>query len=145
MPDSRREFLRHCSAIGFGFAVFGTAAWLEACTAGRVIAMHLEPVDGVIAVPRARIEGMRFLTVRNSLHAEPIYVNLDLPASSRVAVLLKCTHKGCELSPAAKSLRCPCHGSLFSPEGKVLGPPASEDLRLFKVTENKDHILIHIS
>jgi len=37
-----------------------------------------------------------------------------------------CTHLGCQVSydPASKTLRCPCHGGVFAPDGRnVAGPP----------------------
>jgi Rieske Fe-S protein len=37
-----------------------------------------------------------------------------------------CTHLGCRVSYDAKSklLKCPCHGGVFTPEGKnIAGPP----------------------
>lgn len=43
-----------------------------------------------------------------------------------------CTHMGCELNwnSAERSLDCPCHGSRFSYEGKVLEGPAVKPLRV---------------
>ena len=44
----------------------------------------------------------------------------------------RCSHMGCELvwNPEEKSWDCPCHGSRFTEEGKVLDNPAKRDLSL---------------
>ena len=44
------------------------------------------------------------------------------------AVRLRCTHRGCQPDPEADRLVCPCHGSEFTFDGKVLNGPASEPL-----------------
>ena len=52
-----------------------------------------------------------------------------------LAVWQKCTHLGCAV-PWAESenqFHCPCHGSLFSPEGIVQGGPAPRPMDLFPI------------
>jgi len=65
--------------------------------------------------------------------------------SDFVALYTECTHRGCELNPAPNGLQCPCHGSEFSKEGKVLNPPAEKDLLSFPVHLEKDFLSIQIS
>lgn len=42
----------------------------------------------------------------------------------------KCTHFGCVLAwdEPAKAWKCPCHDSVFAPDGKVVKGPASDPL-----------------
>lgn len=46
----------------------------------------------------------------------------------------ECTHMGCYIkwNNSLQSWDCPCHGSRFSPEGKVIGGPAERNLDPFK-------------
>lgn len=46
----------------------------------------------------------------------------------------KCTHLGCELhfNNVDKIWECPCHGSKFTKEGKVIETPANKDLKMGK-------------
>lgn len=52
-----------------------------------------------------------------------------------------CTHLGCELqwNSAEKSWDCPCHGSRFTVEGKILDTPALHELDHI-VPENESHL-----
>ena len=55
-----------------------------------------------------------------------------------------CTHRGCLVSPRDDgSFKCQCHGSLFSPAGKVLKGPAKRDLpRLAVKLDAQRHVLV---
>ncbi len=49
------------------------------------------------------------------------------------AVSTLCTHLGCVVKPGAVGFDCPCHGSQFAPDGKVLRGPAPKALPWFAV------------
>lgn len=44
-----------------------------------------------------------------------------------------CTHLGCVILDSDNGFRCPCHGSLFAPDGKVLKGPAPRDLEWYAI------------
>lgn len=53
------------------------------------------------------------------------------------AVAATCTHEGClvRFNRAQRSWDCPCHGSRFSPDGRVLSGPATRDLHPVELGE----------
>jgi cytochrome b6-f complex iron-sulfur subunit len=55
-----------------------------------------------------------------------------------IAVRTICTHKGCDVELEGTKFICPCHGSEFSLDGKVLSPPAKTDLKIFETVFDSD-------
>lgn len=62
-----------------------------------------------------------------------------------LAVLLECTHRGCELDVGGGIYSCPCHGSEFTLQGKVIEGPATRDLKTFKTHTDHEKIYINLS
>jgi Rieske Fe-S protein len=60
------------------------------------------------------------------------------------ALSLSCTHLGCTLEPAADGFACPCHGSRFDVDGKVLYGPATKGLASLRVEQNEQgHVILY--
>ena len=57
-----------------------------------------------------------------------------------------CTHKQCtvEYEPESKKIVCPCHGSQFHLDGRVLSPPAAKPLKVFPAELANDQVIITI-
>ncbi len=49
-----------------------------------------------------------------------------------------CTHLGCILEKSEEGFQCPCHGSCFNKEGKVLSGAASKDLPWYRLVKDAD-------
>jgi cytochrome b6-f complex iron-sulfur subunit len=58
------------------------------------------------------------------------------------ALDLTCTHLGCTVNATSKGFFCPCHGSVFAPNGNVLKGPADRPLKRLAVDEQGDDVLI---
>ena len=56
---------------------------------------------------------------------------------SLAALSMECTHWGCDVEwgKGQAELECPCHGSRFDLEGKVLEGPADDPLPSYPVSE----------
>ena len=69
--------------------------------------------------------------------------NVYLPtAGATEAISLTCTHQGCTVKRQADGqFLCPCHGSLFAADGKVLSGPAKQDLPRLQVVQRKSEAI----
>jgi cytochrome b6-f complex iron-sulfur subunit len=121
VPLRRREF------IALGVA----AVSLGACAGARYVVPRVSP--GILAIPLAELDrdGQAFL--QSADMQRPIYVR-RLPSGELTAVLASCTHQGCQPEPVADRLACPCHGSEFGFDGRVLQGPAERPLTRYEVT-----------
>lgn len=90
------------------------------------VAAFAEGVDLLAEVP-----GSRF----------PIYVR-KADDGAYTAVVLRCTHRGCQPDPEPDRLTCPCHGSEFAFDGRVLMGPADRPLARHEVEMQGDALLI---
>jgi cytochrome b6-f complex iron-sulfur subunit len=61
-----------------------------------------------------------------------------------VAASSRCTHKGCAVKVDDQSLKCPCHGSVFTLHGTVDTGPARTSLPRFGIRLSGDkHVLVN--
>lgn len=49
------------------------------------------------------------------------------------ALSLVCTHLGCTVEQKPDGFTCPCHGSRYTKDGKVIRGPAEKPLRILRV------------
>lgn len=136
----RRDFVRR--AAGGVFAGAPLAALLAGCAglvarsvplAGGRIHLALahfpelsEPGGSAKVVPEGR--------------QEPVYV-LATDRGRWVALSPICTHLGCTVEIQGSRIVCPCHGSTYDREGRVLQGPAERALARYPVTVSDDGVL----
>lgn len=77
--------------------------------------------------------------------ADPLVV-VRVDATTAAAVDAKCTHLGCTVGYDAGSgdLLCPCHGSVFGLDGRVLSPPAPSPLKTYGATVGAEGISVTV-
>ena len=62
------------------------------------------------------------------------------------AIASMCTHRRCKINALPDhSFKCPCHGSTFTPDGKVTKGPAKIDLPKFTASPNEQgHVIVTV-
>jgi Rieske Fe-S protein len=121
-PLDRREFVFTCACLvagGLVSACASLAARPMPVTDGRVrIALAEHPELG-------RPDGALKILPQGA--TDPLYV-LRLEDGQFAVLSPICTHQGCTVDIQGARLVCPCHGSTYDREGKVLRGPAPRAL-----------------
>ena len=128
----------------------GLSILLQGCASPNYFAQHTVQPYG-ITISKTEFDSMKkdvrvkrpYVLVKNNKLEFPICV-YRFNETEYSALYLKCTHQGCEIQPQGDFLVCPCHGSEYSSQGKVINPPADKDLRKFLVMANENSITIQL-
>jgi cytochrome b6-f complex iron-sulfur subunit len=142
---TRKEFIEQTAALAVVGLSAGTfATLLTGCTTVRYVNGTENADANVVTVPLVEFAESTFVVVRKGgkLPA-PVYLCKHADGTFS-ALVMKCTHKGCEVRPAGDLLICPCHGSEFTNKGVVLSPPALENLLSFRVSIDAASVTIHL-
>ncbi len=130
---SRRDFL--------GIAAFGTAILSTfSALAGTLRFMkpnvrYEESAQFKIGKPENFPEG----TFRK-LDDKKVFIYSD--SDGIYAISSVCTHLGCIVYPTDWGFQCPCHGSQYNKEGKVIAGPAPRTLPWYEINQEVDRTLI---
>ncbi len=127
---NRRELLLRLTAAG-GLLTLRPQAALAA-----KLALPLDSVEQLKSVGGSallKIKGKEILFIRES---EETVLVLD-PT---------CSHRRCTVEYHAERglIVCPCHGSTYSPAGKVLEGPASRDLKRYESSLQDGRIIFEV-
>lgn len=141
MTQTRKEFLKNIGTITIGACCGGLLLSLGGCASVPHISGTRS--SNIIIVKKSDLGENSSVQVSNHSLKAPIFLH-KVGENKFSAVLMLCTHKQCELNPAGSILQCPCHGSEFSQDGKVLEGPAEVDLEKYKVTVEGDNIIIYL-
>jgi nitrite reductase/ring-hydroxylating ferredoxin subunit len=60
--------------------------------------------------------------------------------SGLFAISLVCTHLGCTVVVSGSEISCPCHGSVFDREGRVVKGPADRPLIRLQIAEREGRV-----
>jgi cytochrome b6-f complex iron-sulfur subunit len=135
----RRAFIKSCGILCT--AGIGLPLLLESC---KTIFYAPNIIEGnKITVKKSDFASNSFVIVKNEKLQAPVYLH-KINENEYSAVLMICTHRGCELNAAGSNLICPCHGAEFSNTGKVLSPPAEKDLCKYATSSDQENIYIRL-
>lgn len=132
-PIPRRDFLGLAS-------LWATASTLAFATMG----MLRLPKAAVLSSPSKKFRAQLPSTLLPDVPFIPPGRNVALFRDEQGvhAISITCTHLGCIIKPSATGFDCPCHGSRFAPDGKVIKGPAPAPLPWRKVTVDGDVCLV---
>lgn len=133
-PEDRRDFLNSA-------AVWTTAGALGFATLG----IARMPKPGVFPGQSSEIKvGLPGEYPESSepqrVAGQNLYVLHDASGFAVVAAL--CTHLGCVVAPASDGFDCPCHGSHFARDGRVVKGPAPSPLTWYELSLAPDGQLV---
>lgn len=107
---------------------------------------------GILRLPRAAVLPSPSKTFRAAIPetlpaGEPFVppgrsVALFRDAQGVYAISIICTHLGCIVKPSAQGFECPCHGSLYAPDGSVTKGPAPRALSWLSVSVNDGTVIV---
>ena len=116
----------------------------SAPTPAPVVTSTPQNVSGFVAAKLSELtEGKSKIVVAKDLKGKSVSLALFLSAGVVTAHSVVCTHQGCFVGEADKTLACPCHGSVFDGRtGAVINGPARSPLQSYKVAEAGGDIYI---
>ena len=135
----RREFIKKSTITCL--TCLGVSALMESCKTAYY-APTIKDKNRLV-VKRTDYSQHNFVLIKDERFPAPIYLT-KINENEYSALLMLCTHKGCELNAVNNYLVCPCHGSEFSNTGKVTQSPAEKDLQKFITTSDSENIYIHL-
>jgi len=136
---NRRNFIKTLSCV----SCLGLATVATMCKSFYYAPHTLNKNEKNIIISKTEFDTHSYIIVKNNELPADIYV-CKLADNQYSALLMKCSHKGCDLNPVGDTLHCPCHGSDFTNRGEVLSPPADMPLHSFKVTTDNQQLIIHL-
>ena len=145
---NRKRFIRTCGILAAGTSVAGLA-WSGCGTTQYLAGSSLSGNRLVIrksefVIKRGRKNKMRKFVIAVLPGLEFPVCIYRLADDHYVALDTRCPHRGCGVNAMPHLLVCPCHGSEFSTAGKVLRPPAEDDLTQYILTHDDETLYVHL-
>lgn len=138
----RRDFI---SWVGLGWIASSLPVAIAACSSQTAT---IEPKssasqDWQKVGTTAELDKTSQLVAKDSPVGAVLVVGKSQSANL-IAVNPTCTHKGCTVTwkEEGKKFTCPCHGSEFASDGKVLKGPADKPLKTYAARIEGDSVVV---
>jgi cytochrome b6-f complex iron-sulfur subunit len=143
----RKDFIKSCGLVCLGTTAFSL---LESCASANYFAANIFSENKVVIkksefvkIEKEKRIPRKYVLVKSEKLNFPICI-FQIAENKYSAVLMECTHKGCELHTQGDYLICPCHGSEFTNTGVVQNPPAEQNLKTFIITSDNENIYVQL-
>ena len=145
----RRDFIKTTCAACVG--TFVVSAFLSACKSSKYIANFTNENKKLsikksefIVVEKGKEKTLKYILLKPTELQFPIAV-YKVNDTEYKTVFMQCSHQGCEVEVQGNRFVCPCHGSTYDLEGKVIKGPAEKNLKSFKTSSDNENIYILLS
>ena len=135
----RKEFINRCMMLAAGCVSVDV---LAGCTSLPIVS-HVRDGSKAI-VTKSSFADKEYVLIEVDELPAPVFISRQ-NEEEYAAVLLKCTHRGCQVQPAGEIMECPCHGSRYSRTGSVIRGPAPKDLVQYPTEVTGDSIRVLVS
>lgn len=132
--SGRRGFIQRLLALLAALSIPGL--WSRTAWAAKKVAIPLSKVESL-----KEIGGGAIITIKD---IKVLLIRKDETTVS--AIHPACKHKECQVLYKKEwgEIRCKCHKSKYDLSGKVMNPPAKEDLALFPAKLDGDRIILEL-
>jgi len=153
--QTRREFcLQACQAASLAVLGGALSTLLESCgknpvdsSGGNINRINASLVNGTITLaidassPLATVGGAALVQYSNSA-----LLVARMAQDTFAAVTAICTHQSCTITGYNNQVySCPCHGSRFGTDGRVIQGPASSPLRSYQTQFANNQLIITVA
>ena len=138
MSMNRRDFVKSWPVVPAGLLLGASALTLSAC--GGMPYLAPRGSGNRLVVSAARVPEAGVLLQRPGME-HPVFVHAT-EQGGYTALLVRCTHRGCQPDPVGDRFVCPCHGSEFDLEGAVLRGPAERSLLRYRVAREGEDVVV---
>ena len=135
---NRRDFVQSFPVFPTGLLLGASALSLSAC--GGMPYLAPRGSGNRLVVSAALVPEAGVLLQRPGME-HPVFVHAT-QQGKYTALLVRCTHQGCQPDPIGDRFVCPCHGSEFDLEGAVLRGPAERSLPRYRVAREGEDVVV---